>query len=93
MLFLRSQGWSYPKLAKRYHCDHTSILYQVKRHIIIYQNGPQKKIRRIYRKSKSFERKKFCSICGIKLTSEYAGKTVNDKCEECAKNYNLIDEK
>ncbi len=87
MLFLQSQGWSYLKLAKRFNCDHTSILYQVKKHGSNEQTIFTKIIRRIYRKSKSFEKKKFCSVCGIRLTSEYAGKAVGDKCEECNKKY------
>lgn len=32
MLDLRSQGWSFPKLGARYGCDHSSIIYQVKKH-------------------------------------------------------------
>src|SRR3990167_4921209 len=32
MLDLRSKGWSFPALAARYDCDHSSIIWQVKKH-------------------------------------------------------------
>ena len=56
MLELRSKGWSYPALAARYGCDHSSIIWQVKKHGVeplvpverIWINKKGIRIKRIY---------------------------------------------
>ena len=70
MLELRSAGWSYLKLAKKYNCDHTSILYQCKK----ANNGGIviKKILNPDRpKRQGVVKKGHCPMCELLLTSEF----------------------
>lgn len=81
MLLLRSQGWSLLKLAKYFGCDHTSILYHCHHHYIRKERSGIINVI----KNKLFKKKGFCRICGIRLKSYYAGKSVGDLCESCFK--------
>lgn len=78
MLLLRSKGWSSPRLAKKFNCDHTTILYHCYRHYIRKEKAAIKFIRKVI-----FKKEGFCRICGIRLISYYAGKSVGDLCESC----------
>jgi hypothetical protein len=69
MLYLREfKHWSYPKLAKKFNCDHTSIYFQCARHGLVKPRNPSL-IQRIKNKIWG-KREGYCSKCGIRLTPD-----------------------
>jgi len=56
MRMLRKEGWSYPRLARRYKVDHSSIIYQIQKAGIL----PKEKVK--------WERP-LCKVCGAKVAN------------------------
>lgn len=64
LLKLRSEGYSMERLARYFHCDHTSIMYQLRKRL-----GETKT--KNYTTPNLIKRKNKCNNCSMLLTSEY----------------------
>lgn len=64
LLKLRSEGYSMERLARYFRCDHTSIMYQLKKRLV------ETKIKN-YTKPNFKKRENACPNCSMLLTSEY----------------------
>ncbi len=91
MLTLRQQGWSVLELAKKFSCDHTTILYQIRKEIMSGANrftGIDKRVPRTKQdKHNKISKKRSeicCDNCGLIFTSKYSCK----KCENNPKKNN-----
>ncbi len=88
-------------LARKYSCNHSSILYQIKKYGL-WKELQTEKFNKLNerillessipvkekRKCSIFVKKGFCVRCGIKLVSYYAGNHNNIYCESCLKDLN-----
>ncbi len=67
MVKLRNSGWSWLKLAKKYECDHTSLIYQYRRY---YETRTGKK--RKPREEKVRLKEGHCPKCELLFKSEFS---------------------
>lgn len=57
-LKLKNKGWSFFQLAKRYSCDHTSLIYRFKKLGFNYMKyGKKEKVKTFIKKSKTYIKK------------------------------------
>ena len=76
LLLLRSQGKSLTDLGNYFSCDHTSILYQLKKH------DPNLKVRAKKKNNHKVPKDK-CPVCEMLLSSKYH---MNDPCDQSQNN-------
>lgn len=85
IISLREKGWTYPKIAKKYNCDHTSIIYQIQKYL---KKGNVWSSRQspilINIKRRKLDPNKFCQICEMLLKSPYHIKN------SCIKNESIV---
>ena len=67
LISLRTElKWSFPKIARHFECDHTSVMYQLRKHGIIHTPKKRKKTPKIERFPVGC-----CKVCGMRLDSNY----------------------
>jgi hypothetical protein len=77
MVRLRDAGWSWPRLATKYNCDHTSLIYQFRKFKKL-PKGPTRApgVRKVRIKEKA------CPKCELLLRSEFFCEYCKDSLEK-----------